>query len=229
MTRTHALLAAVLLLPALALAAPEPNKKYVEANAALGKPKAGEKRVIFIGSSSVEGWKLDKEFPKRDFVNRGISGENTRQMLARFEQDVIALGPTVVLIHIGGANDLGAIKTAETIDNLGQMIRAAKKAGATPILLSPTPSRGDHLKNRPVAKVQALRDEMQKLATDEKVAWVDVYSLVADAKGELKEEITRDGLHLKAAGYALLRAAVTTAIDDALAGKKPNAKAKDTK
>jgi lysophospholipase L1-like esterase len=125
------------------------------------------------------------------------------------------------LIHIGGANDLGAIKQDETLYNLSQMIRAAKKAGATPILLSPTPSRGDHLKARPIAKVQALRDEMQKLANDEKIAWVDVYSLVADAKGELREDITRDGLHLKAEGYALLRPTVTTAIDDALAGKKP--------
>ncbi len=219
MNRKLGLVATLLLLPFVVHAAPEPDPRYKNANAALGKPKPGEQRVVFFGSSSVDGWKLDREFPGRPFVNRGISGQNTRQMLARFDQDVIALVPSSVVLHIGAANDLGAIPQKETIENLRTMIRRARAAGATPILYSCTPTRGQHLRARPVAKVQALRDEMRKLAADEKVAFVDVYSLVADARGELREDLTRDGMHLTAKGYELIRKPTLEAVDRALSGK----------
>src|SRR5579863_6058261 len=76
-------------------------KRYREANPALGAPKAGEKRVVFFGDSITDMWKLDDSFPGKAYVNRGIGGQTTPQMLVRFRQDVIDLHPKVVVILAG--------------------------------------------------------------------------------------------------------------------------------
>src|SRR5213078_5017270 len=79
--------------------------RYAPANSKLAPPAKGEERVVFMGDSITDGWKLDKYFPGAPYVNRGISGQTTSQMLLRFRADVIDLHPKVVVI-LAGTNDI---------------------------------------------------------------------------------------------------------------------------
>ncbi len=203
---------------------PRPNAKYLAADAALGPPSPREPRVIFFGSSAVEGWPLDQVFPGQGYLNRGIGGEQTRQMIARFDQDVMTLHPGVVVIHLGGVNDLGVFTLAETEANLTYMVRRVRATGAVPVLLSPTPSHSaggyDHPAHRPPAQVLALRDWIADHARAERYLFVDVYPLVAASDGSLRRDLSRDGLHLTRPGYDLLTPSVSEAVQRAIHASK---------
>ena len=94
-------------------------EKYAAANAALAPVSAGEKRVVFFGDSITQGWSIDKSFPKKPYVNRGISGQTTPQMLVRFRQDVLNLKPKVVVI-LAGTNEIQVLKQTNRLKGISK-------------------------------------------------------------------------------------------------------------
>ncbi len=81
-------------------------RRYADDNLKLGAPQASNPRVVFLGDSITDGWRLNEYFPNRDFLNRGISGQITSQMLGRFLNDVVSVRPSAVVI-LAGTNDIG--------------------------------------------------------------------------------------------------------------------------
>lgn len=160
--------------------------RYREANAKLAAPAKDENRVVFMGDSITDFWKLNEFFPNQSFVNRGISAQTTPQMLLRFRPDVIALKPKVVLI-LAGTNDIGGITGAETLEtiegNLTSMTELAHANGINVVLASVLPV-SDYNKNkageaivrtvqRPPAQITELNDWMKKYAAQNGVIYLD--------------------------------------------------------
>src|SRR5579871_565223 len=117
--------------------------RFRDSNAALAPPAAGENRVVFMGDSITQGWHLDQSFPGKPYVNRGISGQTSPQMLVRFRQDVIDLKPKVVII-LAGTNDVagntGPMTPEQTEDNLSSMADLAAANGIRVVLCSILPA-----------------------------------------------------------------------------------------
>src|SRR5258707_2182001 len=117
--------------------------KYREANAKIGVPAESEKRVVFLGDSITEAWDLSVFFKGKPYVNRGITGQTTPQILLRFRQDVIALSSEIVVI-LAGTNDIaensGPTPLGAIEDNLKSMVDLARKNGVHPILASVLPA-----------------------------------------------------------------------------------------
>jgi lysophospholipase L1-like esterase len=191
--------------------------RYREANSQLQPPQKDEKRVVFIGDSITDGWKLAEYFPGKPYVNRGISGQTTPQMLIRLRPDMIALKPRVVVI-LAGTNDIAGNTgpaTVESIqDNIASMVQLALANRIQVVLASVLPV-SDYSKNRegrpivqttrrPPEKILALNDWIKKHAAQNGLIYLDYFSAMVDAKGFLKEELSYDGLHPGAQGYAVM-------------------------
>jgi lysophospholipase L1-like esterase len=203
--------------------------RYRDANAKVAPPAKGEDRVVFMGDSITDGWKLDQYFAGKPYINRGISGQTTPQMLIRFRPDVIALEPKVVVI-LAGTNDLAGNTgpmTVESIeDNLRTMAELAMVHNIRVVFASILPI-SDYSKNkdgatvirstgRPPDKIIAINQWMKKFAEDNNQVYLDYFSAVVDAKGFLKEELSRDGLHPNAQGYDVMKPLAEAAIEQAL-------------
>jgi len=195
--------------------------KYREDDAKLGPPAKGESRVVFLGDSITEFWTLSDSFHGKPYVNRGISGQTTPQILLRFRQDVIALRPEVVVI-LAGTNDIaentGPITLAAIEDNLTSMVDLAKRNGIRVVLASLLPAlqypwRADI---RPVEKIRALNDWMKYYAAKEGLVFLDYHSAMANDKRGLKTELSEDGVHPNQAGYAVMAPLAEKAIGAAL-------------
>jgi len=195
--------------------------KYQEENARLGAPAGREARVVFLGDSITELWPLSKSFPGKPYVNRGISGQTTPQILLRFRQDVIALRPKVVVI-LAGTNDIaentGPITLAGIEDNLASMVDLAKRNGIRVVLASLLPAsqypwRPDLA---PVGKIRALNDWIKGYAETEGLVFLDYFSVMANEKRGLKAELSEDGVHPNQAGYAAMAPLAERAIAAAL-------------
>jgi lysophospholipase L1-like esterase len=203
--------------------------RYREANATLQPPAKGERRVVFMGDSITDGWKLDSYFPGKSYINRGISGQTTSQMLIRFRPDVIALKPEVVVI-LAGTNDLAGNTgpmTLEAIENnLASMMELARINGIRVVIASVLPVN-DYGKNRdgmtvnrttqrPPQQIKSLNEWMKKYAAQNDLTYLDYFSPMVDEKGFLKEELSGDGLHPNDKGYAIMQPLVEQAIATAL-------------
>jgi lysophospholipase L1-like esterase len=183
--------------------------RYQAANAQLGEPAKGESRIVFLGDSITENWNLSDSFPGKPYVNRGISGQTTPQILLRFRQDVIALKPIAVVI-LAGTNDIAentGPTTLEAIENnLVSMVELAQKNGIRVVLCSVLPAA--RYPWRPeiqsIEKIQALNRRMKGYAAQARVEFLDYYSAMIDQKSGLKEELGRDGVHPNRAGYAVM-------------------------
>lgn len=195
--------------------------KYREDDTKLGPPAKGESRVVFLGDSITELWSLSDSFLGKPYVNRGISGQTTPQILLRFRQDVIALRPEVVVI-LAGTNDIaentGPITLAAIEDNLTSMVDLAKRNGIRVVLASLLPAlqypwRADI---RPVEKIRALNDWMKDYAAKEGLVFLDYHSAMANDKRGLKTELSEDGVHPNQAGYAVMAPLAEKAIGAAL-------------
>jgi lysophospholipase L1-like esterase len=211
-------------------AAPLPIKdwpnlaRYHDANTELAPPAVGENRVVFMGDSITDGWgrKYSKFFPNKPYVNRGISGQTTPQMLIRFRPDVIALKPKAVVI-LAGTNDIAGNTgpmTLEAIeDNLMSMADLAKANGIQVVFSSVMPVC-DYIKpqteRRPPEKIIALNTWMKGYAARNGYVYLDYYSAMLDDKQMLKQEITVDGLHPNEAGYDVMAPLAEAAIAAAL-------------
>ena len=211
-----------------------PNlSRYHDANSKLLPPSKTEDRVVFMGDSITDGWKLDQYFGGKPYVNRGISGQTTPQMLIRFRPDVIALQPKAVVI-LAGTNDLAGNTGPETVesieDNLQSIAELAVAHGIRVVFASVLPIN-DYTKNkdgapvlqsarRPPDKIIELNRWMKKWAADNKQVYLDYFSAVVDDKGFLKEDLSRDGLHPNEKGYEVMKPLAEQAIETALRSKK---------
>jgi lysophospholipase L1-like esterase len=211
--------------------------RYREANAKLAAPAKNENRVVFMGDSITDSWKLAEYFPGQPFVNRGISGQTTSQMLLRFRPDVIGLRPKVVVI-LAGTNDIGAITGQMTIEAIeGNIISMAELARANNInvVLASVLPVSDYNKNRageavvrtvqrPPAQIAALNERLEKYAAANDLVYLDYFSATSDDKGFLKPEIANDGLHPNARGYEIMKPLAENAIKKALKKKRKGKK-----
>ncbi len=188
----------------------------------LGTPAAGTPRVVFIGDSITEGWKLEKSFPGKPYVNRGISGQTSAQILLRFRQDAIDLDPKVVVI-LAGTNDLaentGPATLPQIEGNLESMADLARANRIAVVLCSVLPSVHYWWHAElpdPAARIAALNQWLKAYAAREHYVYVDYYAAMKDAAGGLPHNLSPDGVHPSAAGYAVMASLVQAGIDNAL-------------
>jgi lysophospholipase L1-like esterase len=206
--------------------------RYRDADAALKPPALGENRVVFFGDSITDLWKIEEYFPGKPYINRGISGQTTPQMLIRFRQDVIHLHPKVVVI-LAGTNDIagntGPVRLEDIEANYASM---AELAGANSIRVvfssvlpvhNYTPQSLNLFAGRPPEKILELNRWLKHyVAAHPDCIYLDYFSAVVDDKGLLKRELAEDGLHPNAAGYKIMAPLAESAIAQALAAaKKP--------
>ncbi len=208
--------------------------RYREADATLAPPAKDELRVVFMGDSITDSWQSPKFggfFPGKPYIDRGIGGQTTPQMLLRFRADVIALQPRVVVI-LAGTNDIagntGPITLEETEGNLASMAELAEAHGIRVVLASLTPV--NDLANlegkkivqtlrRPPERIRTLNDWIKKYAAEHGDVYLDYYSATVDENGFFKSYLTYDGLHPNATGYAVMAPLAEKAILQALSQK----------
>jgi lysophospholipase L1-like esterase len=205
-------------------------RRYADANQKLAPPAAERPRVVFMGDSITDGWRLHEYFPDRDFVNRGISGQITGEMLGRFKEDVIDLQPKAVVI-LAGTNDIAREVPLETIqNNLTMMADLAQFHKITPIFASILPISDYHKgenasyersKTRPPASIVAMNRWIQGFCAKRDLPYVDYYSGVADASGFIKPDLADDGLHPNAKGYRVMAPIVLKVVEQVVAPPAP--------
>jgi lysophospholipase L1-like esterase len=211
-----------------------PNlNRYRKDNSELAAPGKDEIRVVFMGDSITDFWNrpgMGGFFPGKPYVDRGISGQTTPQMLVRFRPDVIALKPKVVVI-LAGTNDIngntGPMPMTAIEDNLASMSELARANGIKVVLASVMPvsdyghdREGKQLfmtKGRPPEMILALNTWIKKYAADNDIIYLDYFSAMVDDKGFLRSDISEDGLHPNAKGYAVMSPLAEAAIAKALA------------
>jgi lysophospholipase L1-like esterase len=163
-------------------------------------------------------------FPGKPYVNRGISGQTSPQMLVRFRQDVISLHPKVVVI-LAGTNDIaentGKMTLGESAGNIASMSELARANGIRVVLCSVLPASDFwwHKGLAPASKIRELNAWIKEYAAKNGFVYVDYYSAMVNAEGGLKNEFSPDGVHPNAAGYAVMAPLAETGI--AAAMKKP--------
>jgi lysophospholipase L1-like esterase len=201
---------------------------YRPANAALKLPAPGERRVVFFGDSITEGWPLAKSFPDQPYVNRGISGQTTSQMLIRFRPDVIDLKPTAVVI-LAGTNDIagntGPMSLEDIEGNLASMADLARAHGVRVIISSVlplhnyTPESIGYFAEHPPEQIRELNRWLQAYCQSQGCIYLDYFSSMVDESGKLKKDLSGDGLHPNPAGYAVMTPLAEAAIQKALASR----------
>jgi acyl-CoA thioesterase I len=200
-------------------------ERYREANARLNPPPAGQTRVVFFGDSITDLWKLDESFPGKGFINRGIGGQTTSQMLVRFRQDVIDLQPKTVII-LAGTNDIagntGAISNQDIEANLSSMFDLAHAHGIQVVFSSLlpvnnyTPQSQEFFRSRPRDRILALNRWLKDYSSEHQAIYLDYFSPMLDEQGMLKRDLTQDGLHPNQAGYAIMGPLAERAIEKTL-------------
>ena len=201
-------------------------ERYHAADTSLGAPTPGEPRVVFFGDSITDIWKLDDSFPGKHYINRGIGGQTTPQMLVRFRQDVIDLHPAVVVI-LAGTNDIAGNTGEETLeqieDDYESFAELARVNGIRVVFSSVTPINAMNQRalwfflQRSPEKILALNVWLKKYCADHDLVYLDYFSAMVDDQGFLKKDLTADGLHPNAAGFAVMAPLAQAAIEKALA------------
>lgn len=197
--------------------------RFKDENAKLTSPAKGENRVVFMGNSITEGWIRTHPdfFAGKPYVNRGISGQTTPQMLVRFRPDVINLKPALVVI-LAGTNDIAGNTGPSTLemimDNLISMAELAKANNIKVVLSSVLPAFDYPWKPgiEPAIKIVKLNEMIKKYADDHGIVYIDYFSSMADERNGLKKELSGDGVHPNDAGYKVMEPLVEAAIKKAL-------------
>jgi len=193
--------------------------RYGSANAELPKATPGDSRVVFIGDEITERWGEagGGHFSNPAFINRGVSGQTTPQMLVRFRQDVIKLKPKVVVI-LAGMNDVASfyepITSAMTAENITSMVELAKSNQIRVVICSLTPINDTRKKQslvRPFGKIISINNWLKEYAAASGSVYVDYYSALATGRN-LKPEFSDDGLLPNDAGYAVMAPLVAAGI-----------------
>lgn len=197
--------------------------RYRAANDSIGPPAPGESRVVYIGDSITESWApyVPALFPGKPYIGRGISGQTTPQILLRFRQDVVRLRPKVVVI-LAATNDIAGNTGPSSLemiqDNLASMTEIARASGIRVVLSSVLPVFDYPWKRGldPAPKIIALNAWIRRYAAECGAVYLDYHSAMADARGGLRAELTRDGVHPNAAGYAVMAPLAVGAIARAM-------------
>ncbi|MGA9592927.1 MAG: SGNH/GDSL hydrolase family protein [Candidatus Acidiferrales bacterium] len=198
--------------------------KYRDANAALAAPSGSEKRVVFMGDSITESWgSADPQFfAAHAYIDRGISGQTTPQMLVRFRQDVIALRPAVVVI-LAGTNDIAGNTGPTSIEaiegNLESMAELARASGIRVVLSSVLPVFDYPWRRglQPAPKIAALNSWIKDYCGKARCVYLDYFSAMADERQGLPAALSLDGVHPNQAGFAIMEPLAEAAIAKALA------------
>ena len=204
-------------------------ERYREQNAQLKPPAPGEQRVVFLGDSITDGWLLTEFFPGKPYVNRGISGQTTSQMLVRFQQDVVALKPKAVVI-LAGTNDIagntGPMRLEDIEADFESFAQLAKANGIHVVLSSLLPVNNctiqgeDYSADRPAEKILELNRWLRAYCPTQGCVYLDYFSAMVDDKGKLKKELSDDGLHPNQAGYKVMAPLAEAAIRKSLASPR---------
>ena len=200
--------------------------RYREANAALKPPAPGENRIVFFGDSITDIWHLDEYFPGKPYINRGIGGQTTPQMLVRFRQDVINLQPKVVVI-LAGTNDIagntGPMRLEDIESDYASMAELAQANHIAVVFSSVlpvhnyTPKSQDFFAQRSPEKILALNKWLKEyVAAHPDCLYLDYFTALVDEKGLLKKDLADDGLHPNPAGFKIMAPLAEAAIDKAL-------------
>jgi len=194
--------------------------RYRSENAAVPPPESGERRVVFLGDSITDYWgrRHGTFFPGKPYFNRGIGGQTTAQLLLRFQSDVVALSPSVVVIE-GGSNDLRLGATDEQIEgyltSITQLASAnhirVVLASLTPVCDCPVP----RTPSRPLSRLRAINRWIEQYAEHNGFVYLDYWTPLADSHGMMRREYTVDGVHPNDAGYAPMAIAAEKAIQKA--------------
>jgi lysophospholipase L1-like esterase len=210
-------------------------KRYAEENVRLGAPSGQAQRVVFLGDSITDGWRLTEYFSGRDFVNRGISGQITGEMLGRMVADVINLKPAAMLV-LAGTNDIARGVPVATIENNIVMIaELAAYHQIRPLFASILPV-SDYHKNvnpqfamtlrRPPATILTLNNWLKQFCAQRGYTYVDYYSSMVDSAGFLQADLADDGLHPNGKGYRVMAPIALNAIDRTLGSPAKKRKGK---
>lgn len=205
--------------------------RYREANAKVAPPEKNEPRVVFMGDSITDSWDdpvYGGFFPGKPYIDRGISGQTTPQMLIRFRADVIAHQPKVVVI-LAGTNDLAGNTGPTTLeaieDNLRSMADLATANGIRVVLASVLPVSDYEMRDgKPITqtirrspqRILALNKWLQEFTKARGYVYLDYFSAMVDEQGFLKDELSDDGLHPNAAGYRVMAPLAEAAIATSL-------------
>jgi hypothetical protein len=183
--------------------------RYRQENAQL--PPTSPARIVFMGDSITEGWKpAAPAFFREDWLDRGISGQTTDQMVVRFRADVIDLHPAAVHI-MGGTNDVagnrGPTSLAQIESNIEAMVEQARRAKIVVVIASVPPAAAfgwSPVQHVPQT-IRALNQWLQAYAEREHLVYADYYAALADEQGGMRREFSEDGVHPNAAGYAVMQ------------------------
>jgi lysophospholipase L1-like esterase len=203
--------------------------RYSADNDKLGPPASGTQRVVFYGDSLTDNWgrKAGSFFPGKPYVNRGISGQTTPQMLLRFQQDVVSLHPAAVLI-LAGTNDVaentGPYTDTQIQDNFKSMVQISLQNHIRVILASIPPA--DHFPWRkgiePAARIRTLNAWMKAYADEQHLVYLDYYAAMTTPQGAMRPELALDqAVHPNDAGYAIMQPLAEAAIAKSLATPAP--------
>ena len=194
--------------------------KYKEANEQLKKSSSGEDRTVFIGDSITEGWSdfSPEFFQQNNFVNRGISGQTTPQMLIRFKPDAVRLDPKMIVIN-AGTNDIAGNTGPSTpemiIDNICSMAEIAIKNNIDVALSTILPVYkypGNDEVVDPPKIISVINSALEEYCKKNSLSYVDYYSPMVDEKRGLKSEYGNDGVHPTKEGYDVMEKAVKSVI-----------------
>ena len=194
-------------------------KCYQKENAELPISNPNEHRIVFMGNSITAGWKNTHPefFANKPYVNRGISGQTTPQMLLRFRQDVINLKPSAVII-LAGINDIAGNTGPSTIemimDNIVSMVELSKANNIKVILCSLLPAYDFPWRKglEPAEKVIKMNASLKAYANQNNLIYIDYFTPMANASNGLKENLGNDGVHPNLTGYLIMEPLVEAAI-----------------
>jgi len=193
--------------------------RYQKENEALGLSPLNETRVVFMGNSITEGWsQLRPEFFKdKPYINRGIGGQTTPQMLIRFRQDVVDLKPTIVVI-LAGTNDIagntGPMTLEMIVNNIISMSEIAQANGINVIISSVLPAFDYSWKPglNPDKEIPMLNDMLKQYAENKGFVYLDYFAAMVDERNGLKKEYGQDGVHPNEMGYKVMAPLAEAAI-----------------
>jgi lysophospholipase L1-like esterase len=191
--------------------------RYADQDRVIPPPVQGEQRVLFMGDSITDGWRIQEFFVGKPYVNRGISGQITGEMLGRMKADVLDLKPLAMVV-LAGTNDLArGVQVPVIENNLYMMGLLAKASGIKVIFTSVTPVNGANIQARPPDKILEINKYLEELCAKEGYFYVDYHSALKNSEGLIPKELAADGLHPNADGYKIMAPLVQAAIDKALA------------
>jgi lysophospholipase L1-like esterase len=197
--------------------------RYRDANALVPPPEKGEDRVVFYGDSITDSWKLMEYFPERPYLNRGISGQTTPQMLLRLRSDVIALSPRALVI-LAGTNDLAGNTgpmTLEMIQHNYMSIAELARAHGIKVIFSSVLPIHDYgprkiSEKRPSDQILKLNEWLRTYCRTAGHHYLDYHTRMIDETGMLRAELANDGLHPNAEGYKIMAPLAEAAIQNVL-------------